>query len=291
MILIIGANGTAGRAVIGHLATLGTPVRALVSNANSARSIEELGAVPIIGDMRDAGVIGAALADIETVYHIGPGLMPDELAVGRQIIGLASAAGIGRFVLHGVSYPYAPDIEFHWIKMELEAELLKSGLTFTIIRPTQFMQNIIWSLPQILESGEFALPYAPDKRMGFVHIGDLGKAVAKVLTEPRHAGATYELCSTARPIDRQDMAQALSAAFGVEIRAVRCDIRDLEASHFFAALAPAQRRQLANMYDHIDRFGTAYFNNDVLEFLTGEASTSYRQFANELANTVPLGGA
>lgn len=291
MIQIIGANGTAGRAILSELAKLGTSVRALVSNAKSARSVEALGAEPFIGDMRDAGVIGAALAGIETVYHIGPGLMPDELAVGRQIIALAREAGVGRFVLHGVSYPYMPDIEFHWIKMELEAQLLKSGLAFTIIRPTQFMQNITWSLPQILDSGEFALPYAPDKRMGFVHIGDLGKAVAKVLTEPRHAGATYELCSTARPIDRHDMAAALSAAFGVEIRAVRCDIRDLEGSHFFAALAPAQRQQLANMYDHIDRFGTAYFNNDVLEFLTGEASTSYHQFANELANTVPIGGA
>jgi uncharacterized protein YbjT (DUF2867 family) len=287
MILFIGANGTAGRAVIGHLAGLGTRVRALVSNAGSAREIEAIGADPVIGDMRDAGAIRGALADIETVYHIGPALMPDELAVGRQIIGLAGAAGVGRFVLHGVSYPYAPTIDFHWSKMKLEAELLKSGLAFTIIRPTQFMQNITWSLPQILESGEFALPYAPDKPMGFVHIGDLGKAVARVLTEPGHAGATYELCSTPQPINRHHMASALSVAFGVEIRAVRCTIGDLEGSHFFASLTPAQRQQLANMYDHIDQFGTAYFNNDVLEMLTGEPSTSYRTFTEELANTVP----
>ena len=46
-----------------------------------------------------------------------------------------------------------------------------------------------------------------------------------------------------------------------------------------------QQQQLANMYDHIDRFGTAYFNNDVLEMLTGEVSTSYHDFARELANT------
>lgn len=287
MILIIGANGRAGRAAIGQLAKLGAPVRALVSNAESARSIEALGAQPVIGDMRDAGVVRGAMADIETVYHIGPGLMPGELAVGRQIIDLASEAAVHRFVLHGVSYPYAPDIEFHWTKALLEAELLKSGLDFTVIRPTQFMQNITWSLPEILETGEFALPYATDKRMGFVHIDDLGKAVARVLTEPGHAGATYELCSTPQPIDRYHMADALSAAFGVEIRAVRCDIGDLEGSHFFASLAPAQRQQLANMYDHIDRFGTAYFNNEVLEMLSGEPSTPYSAFAEELASSYP----
>jgi uncharacterized protein YbjT (DUF2867 family) len=103
------------------------------------------------------------------------------------------------------------------------------------------------------------------------------------LSEPGHAGATYELCSTAQPINRHDMAAALSAAFGVDIRAVRCSMEDLQGSHFFASLSPDQRQQLANMYDHIDQFGTAYFNNDVLEMLTGEASTSYRDFAKELA--------
>lgn len=287
MILISGANGTAGRSVIAHLVRRGATVRALVSNPDSARSIEALGATPIVGDMRDAEVQRRALAGIATFYHIAPGLMVDELAVGQQFIAHAQEEGIERFVLHGVSYPYAPNIEFHWTKMKLEAELLKSGLAFTIIRPTQFMQNITWSLPQILQSGEFALPYAPEKRMGFVHIDDLGKAVARVLTEPGHAGATYELCSTSQPIDRHDIAAALSASFGVDIRAVRCSFDDLQGSHFFSSLSIDQQQELANMYDHIDRFGTAYFNSDVLELLTGEPSTSYEEFAEVLKSTVP----
>ncbi len=287
MILISGANGTAGRSVVKHLAQRGVPVRALVSNSDSAQSIEALGATAMIGDMRDGDVQRRALAGIETFYHIAPGLMADELAVGHRFIETARAEGIERFVLHGVSYPYAPNISFHWIKMQLEAELLKSGIPFTIIRPTQFMQNIIWSLPQILQSGEFALPYAPDKRMGFVHIDDLGRAVATILSEPGHAGATYELCSTAKPIDRHHMAAALSTAFDTNIRAVQCSFDDLQGSHFFASLSPAQRQQLANMYDHIDQFGTAYFNNEMLEMLTGEPTTSYDAFASQLAAAYP----
>lgn len=285
MILISGANGTAGRSVIAHLARRGAPVRALVSNADSARSIETLGVEPIIGDMRETEVLQRALTDIATVYHIAPALMADELDVGRQFIALARDQGIERFVLHGVSYPYAPHIGFHWTKMKLEAELLKSGLAYTIVRPTQFMQNITWSLPQILQTGEFALPYAPDKPMGFVHTDDLGKAVARILTEPDHAGATYELCSTPQPIDRHHMAAALSDAFGVKIRAVRCAFDDLLGSHFFASLSSVQRQQMANMYDHIDQFGTAYFNNDVLAMLTGVPTTSYGEFAEELASS------
>lgn len=285
MILISGANGTVGRSVIRHLARQGVAVRALVSNAQSAQAIEAIGATPMVGDMRDPEVQGHALAGISTFYHIAPGLMAGELDIGRHFIAQARSEGIERFVLHGVSYPYAPNIDFHWTKMKLEVELLKSGLAFTIIRPTQFMQNITWSLPQILQSGEFALPYAPDRRMGFVHIDDLGKAVANVLSEPGHAGATYELCSTAQPINRHDMAAALSRAFGVEIRAVRCSFDDLQGSHFFASLTAAQRQQLANMYEHIDKYGTAYFNNDALKMLTGEPTTSYPAFADELAHT------
>ena len=56
MILISGANGTAGRAVITHLVRRGAAVRGLVSNADSAPAIAALGADPVIGDMRDAGV-------------------------------------------------------------------------------------------------------------------------------------------------------------------------------------------------------------------------------------------
>lgn len=287
MILITGANGTAGRAIMTHLARRSAPVRALVSEVASAQAVEALGAEPVVGDMRDAGVQQRALSGIDTVYHIAPALMAGELEVGRQLILHARAEGVSRFVLHGVSYPYAPHISFHWIKMKLEADLLKSGLDFTIIRPTQFMQNVTWSLGEILETGLFELPYAPERQMGFVHIDDLGKAVARVLTEPGHAGATYELCSTARPISRHDMAAALSEAFGVEIRAVKCAMGDLQGSHFFASLTPAQAQQLTNMYAHIDQCGTAYFNSDVLELLTGEPATSYRAFARELAQNWP----
>jgi hypothetical protein len=42
------------------------------------------------------------------------------------------------------------------------------------------------------------------------------------------------------------------------------------------------------MYDHIDQFGTAYFNNDVLEMLTGEPTTSYNEFAKRLPSTIQL---
>ncbi len=285
MILITGANGNAGRATLKHLSGRGIAVRALVSNPKSADNVADLGADPVVGDMRDVDVQRSAMAGVETIYHIAPGLMAEELEVGRQMIAQARDEGVERFVLHGVSYPYAPAISFHWIKMKLEAELLKSGLSYTVIRPTQFMQNITWSLPQILKSGEFALPYAPDRKMGFVHTDDLGKAVAHVLSEPGYGGATYEICSTARPIDRHDMAAALSAAFGAEIRAVECTMDDLQGSHFFASLTPAQRQQLGNMYAHIGRFGTAYFNNQVTEMLTGEPTTSYCEFAQELART------
>lgn len=282
MILITGANGTAGRAVIPYLVEKGALVRAMVSNSDSARSIERLGVQPFVGDMRNTDSLQQALAGVSMLYHIGPALMAEELDVGRDLISLARDADIDRFVLHGVSYPYAPDIRFHWVKMELEAELLKSGLAYTVIRPTQFMQNITWSLPEILKSGEFALPYAPDKKMGFVHIGDLGNAVARVLLEEGHEGATYELCSTPRPIDRREMAEILSEAFGTHIRATRCSIDDLSGSHFFASLTAGQRRQLANMYDHIDQFGTPYFNSDVLEMLTGVPTTSYSDFISKI---------
>ncbi|MBC92389.1 MAG: hypothetical protein CMM38_01985 [Rhodospirillaceae bacterium] len=286
MILISGANGAAGRSVIKHLVKKGLAPRALVSNNKSADEVMKLGARPFVGDMRDVSVQKNAMDGISTIYHIAPGLIPNELCLSRNFIASAKALSIDRFILHGVSYPYAPDIEFHWTKMKLEAELLLSGLQYTIIRPTQFMQNIIWSLPQIIATGEFGLPYSPNISMGFVDVDDLGKAVSKVLTEKGHSGATYELCSIKKPINRHDIAVALTEAFGVRIRATRCSFDDLRSSHFFSSLSKNQLQELSNMYDHIDQFGTAYFNNEVLEMLTGEPSTNYYEFAKRLPSII-----
>jgi len=288
MILISGANGVAGRSVIKHLVKKGFSPRALVSNEKSADLVMKLGAKPFVGDMRDASVQANAMDGVSIIYHISPGLIANELTLSRSFMANAKAKRIDRFVLHGVSYPYAPNIEFHWNKMKLEAELLSSGLQYTIIRPTQFMQNIIWSLPQIVKTGEFGLPYNPYRNMGFVDIDDLGKAVSKILIEEGHSGATYELCSTKKPINRHDMAEALTEAFGVKIRAIKCSFNDLRSSHFFSSLSKNQLQELSNMYDHIDQFGTSYFNNDVLEMLTGEPTTSYNEFAKRLPSTIQL---
>ena len=286
MILISGANGVAGRSVIKHLVKKGLAPRALVSNHKSANEVIKLGASPIVGDMRDISVQRKAMKGISTIYHIAPGLIPNEFSLSRNFVASAKALSIDRFILHGVSYPYAPNIEFHWTKMKLEAELLLSGLQYTIIRPTQFMQNIIWSLPQIVSTGEFGLPYNANIKMGFVDVDDLGKAVSNVLTEEGHSGATYELCSTKKPINRHDIATALTEAFSVKIRAIKCSFDDLRSSHFFSNLSKNQLQELSNMYDHIDQFGTAYFNNDVLEMLTGEPSTSYNEFAKRLPSII-----
>ena len=164
-IFITGANGVFGRATIAQLVTRKVSVLALVSNPDSAASIEALGATALAGDLRDRKTVRRGIAQAPILYHIAPAYMHDEIAVGKAILADAKRARLAHVVLQGVSYPYVRSVDFHWAKAVMEEALAESGLPFTVIRPVQLMQNLEWSLGKILASGQYGLPYAPERRI------------------------------------------------------------------------------------------------------------------------------
>jgi uncharacterized protein YbjT (DUF2867 family) len=283
LILVLGAGGKFGCAALQALVARGADVAGMARSDEAARRIAETGAKVVRGDLRDEASLVAAIQTARVLYHICPNVTEDELEIGDRVLRLARGAEIEHFVLHGVSYPYVPDIAFHWAKAEMEARVAASGLSFSIVRPVQLMQNIEWSLPLILERGVFELPYAPERRISLVDVADVGEAVARVLSDPDVQGGTWELCGTSRAIDRHEMVAGLSAAFGTKITAGQTEMKDLQSQAFFAALTPYQQDHLGRMYDHLDGYGTPYFNNDSLTLLLGRTPTDYVTFAARLA--------
>src|SRR4051794_30256358 len=101
MLLLTGANGRTGRAVLRALDARGAVVRAFVRDAAQADTLRELGADDVVvGDMRDASTIGPAVAGCETVVHIGPPMHPDEVAITRSFVDASLDRGVDRFVYY-----------------------------------------------------------------------------------------------------------------------------------------------------------------------------------------------
>ena len=143
MILITGAGGKTGRALIEALSN-GEAVRAFVRRPEQAAEVRRLGAQEVVaGELLDEGTIRSAMKGARAVYHICPNMNPDEAAIGRLVIQAAQDAGVEHFVYHSVLHPQTQKMDHHWQKLRVEEMLFESGLTFTILQPAPYMQNLL----------------------------------------------------------------------------------------------------------------------------------------------------
>jgi uncharacterized protein YbjT (DUF2867 family) len=128
VILVTGAGGKTGRAIIRALIAKGATVRALVHRPEQVTSIQDQGAQEIaVGDMRDQAVMEQAARRVRAIYHICPNVSPDEVAIGQVVIAAARAAGTERLVYHSVLHPQTEAMPHHWSKLRVEEQLFESG--------------------------------------------------------------------------------------------------------------------------------------------------------------------
>ena len=153
MILITGAAGKTGQAVIRALIMRGTAVRALVHKETQIQIVQDLGVQEIVvGDMGSQNAMIQAFQDVDAVYHICPNVNPRELDIGKVMIKAAQSAGVKRFVYHSVFHPHIEAMPHHWQKMRVEGQLFESGLAYTILQPAPYMQNSLAYWPDMVQT-------------------------------------------------------------------------------------------------------------------------------------------
>lgn len=287
MILITSAAGQTGTRIIAQLAKRKVPVRGLVTNRASASKIESLGAEPIIGDLRDRASLEAAMRGVDKLYHIAPTLTVNEPDMGNTVIAAAQKSGVAHFVLHGVIAPYLQHINYHWAKELVQFALYRSGLAYTVLLPTNFMQNVSWTWPLIAQKGRWELPYSTSKKLTWVDVDDVAEAAANVLTEPGHEYGTYELCGTDSFLSRDEIAALMSNALGRKIVAVKSDadayLAAARKQPFFARVSDDELNQIRAMFVDYDLYGMPAGNPKVLSMLLGRPASTYQQFLEKLA--------
>ena len=90
MILITGAAGKTGKAIVGALAARGAPVRALVRRPEQIAALQASGATEVfVGDLRNGDDLQGACQQIATLYHICPNMQPDEVQIAAGVIAAA----------------------------------------------------------------------------------------------------------------------------------------------------------------------------------------------------------
>jgi len=277
MILVTGASGKTGRAVLAALQAEGAPTRAL------ARSEQPLPADEVLqGDMADSAVMAAALAGAQAVYFIAPNMHPTEAALGADWIAAAKAAGVRRFIYHSVLFPQIEIMPHHWQKLRVEEALIQSGLEFTILQPASYMQNILPYIASMHEHGEYRVPYSVDAKFSPVDLEDVATAAARVLQQPGHIGAINQLAGP-DVLSSTEMAQYAAQHLGRQVTAVQQPLADWQAAN--AHLPTYTRGTLAAMFTYYDVYGFAASSFALAHLLEREPT----HFADFLAREVDAG--
>jgi uncharacterized protein YbjT (DUF2867 family) len=191
-VLVSGATGRIGRAVVDLLLDAGVPVRALTRRSATAATLPASVEV-ITGDFTVPESLDPALRGISTVFltwTAPPATVPavvERLAThARRVVFLSSP--------HQTPHPFFqqpnPMAELH---ADIERLIAAAGLESTIIRPGMFASNVVsWWAPAIRADGSVRWPYGAAETAP-IDDRDLAAVAARTLYEDGHAGGDYVL--------------------------------------------------------------------------------------------------
>lgn len=281
MIVVSGAAGKTGLAVIGALAQKNKAVRAFVKSEEQAAAALAAGATQVVyGDMREPAAWREALQGARVLYHIGPNMHPEEMGMGLAAVAQAVEAGLEQFVFHSVLHPQTEAMAHHWHKLRVEEALLASGLAFTILQPAAYMQNILGSWELMREEGIYRVPYPTSTRLSLVHLADVAEVAARVLQETGHAGATYELVGT-EALTQNEVAAVLGEALGWELQAQEVELSEWRRDAEARGMGGFALETLLSMFRYYAEHGFVG-NPGVLGWLLGRAPRTLADFGREL---------
>jgi uncharacterized protein YbjT (DUF2867 family) len=190
-VLITGATGRQGGAVISHMLPKGWRLRALTRSPDSgiAQELARRGIEVVRGDLEDSTSLDRAVRGAYGVYSVQDFWSVGarrEVQQGKNLADAAKKADITHFVYSSVGGAERKSGIDHWeSKWEIEQHIRKLNLPATILRPVAFMENYYIDQVEIgLLKGKLVDPVRADKPYQTIAIDDIGAFVALVLERP-----------------------------------------------------------------------------------------------------------
>lgn len=273
-VLVTGATGTVGSALIPALQARGVSVRAMTRDAGRAVP----GAETVVADLREPDSVAAALKGVDAVFLNSPSTA-DAAALQIRFADLARDTGVPRLVVLS-QYAARADSPVRFLRWhaEVEAHLQTLGLDHTVLRPNLYLQALL-GFARTIAQGWFAAPIG-DAAISAIDIRDIADAAAAVLTGTGHTGRTYTLTGP-RAVTHDQIAEALAAATGRDLA-----FHNASADQFAAALTgmipPWQLEGLVEDYAHYAR-GEAAEVSTAVDDLTGHPARDVADFARDYA--------
>jgi uncharacterized protein YbjT (DUF2867 family) len=272
-ILIIGATGTVGTDLIAQLTQDGHRVRAFTRNPQKAAKFGSDVEV-VVGDLDDQKSLVAAMQGIDRFFLITANTQQDKNALAaaketgtRHVVKISTQeAGWTPVEGHG-----------HWHK-EREELIRSSGLTWTFLRPSMYMNFALSWAPRIrLENAITSA--GGNGKLGAVDPWDVAAVAKAALTEPGHENLAYELTGP-ELLSFGDMAAVFSKVMERPIR--HAEISEAEQGEVFLKMGLPKYAVdgLVETFSLIRAGRFAYLTDDV-EKVTGRRPRSFETWVRE----------
>jgi NADH dehydrogenase len=208
MNLVVGATGLVGSEICRRLAAQGQPIRALfraTSDQAKVEALRDLGAELVRGDLRDRASLDAACQGVRTVISTASSVpfsyLPGENDIRTvdleglsDLIAAAQAADASRFVYVSLSGQIDLDFPFRNAKRAVEQRLKDSGLVYTILRPSYFMES--WLSPAVgfdAANAKVQIYGTGEQGISWISLQDMAQFAVEALESPAARYATLEL--------------------------------------------------------------------------------------------------
>ena len=219
MILVTGASGNVGKMVLQEVAKSGAKHRAMYRSADEAAKARS-GTETVIADFAKPETLKAALRGVDSVcVYLVCSPIPELVQLESNMIDACVAGGVKHVVLNSAMGAGDYDKSFPSWHRKVENKLKGTRLSWTILRPNSFQQNVVaFYAPTIRTQGVFYSSMR-DAKNSFLDLRDIAAVAAKALSGGEHGGRTYEL-NGPEAISCTQLAAKISKATGREVKYV-----------------------------------------------------------------------
>lgn len=223
-VLITGATGRQGGAVVHHMLSKGWRLRALTRQCSSygAERLVGQGVEVVEGDLDDPTSLERAAHGAYGTYSVQDFWTAGarrEVQQGKNVADAAKKAGVEHFVYSSVGGAERNSGIDHWeTKWEIEKHIRKIGLPATILRPAAFMENYYIDQVEIgILKGKLMDPIRGDKQYQTIAAQDIGAFVALAFERPEEfIGLELEIAGS--ELTNPETAETFSRVLGKPVK-------------------------------------------------------------------------
>jgi uncharacterized protein YbjT (DUF2867 family) len=275
-ILVTGATGNVGKAVAQHLKNLNADFVVGIRDLSKAKSILGEGYNFVKFDSKDTSSFAEAFKGVSKLFLFGATLSEGSEKEMYPIIDYAKKVGVKHIVF--LSASGAENNDNGHVRLT-EKHIEKSGIAFTHLRPTFFMQNFVNFAGAEIKNGAFHLP-AGNGATAFIDTNDIGLVAATILTHAGHENKAYTLTGS-EAFTYAQAAELLSKHLGKKV-----EYRDIPAANYAAALKGYGMSDYATnfmvfLYDVVTKNGWASAISPEFEKITGKKPNTLENFIKQ----------